>query len=436
MIVRLLCVLLFTVGPVAAQDTEERPGDRPNIVLIVADDLGYGDIGAYGADLIDTPNLDRLAENGIRLLDFYTAANVCTPSRAGLLTGRQPIRMGLAAGVIFPNSDHGLPPAERTLPEILSQAGYHTAMIGKWHLGHQPVYWPTNQGFDSFYGVPYSNDMSPFPLYRGEEVIEQEAEQATLTRRYTEEAVQVIEEAGDQPFFLYLAHTFPHIPLHASPEFRGRSQAGLYGDTVEEIDWSTGEILDALTQHEIADRTIIIVTSDNGPWFEGSSAALRDRKGGSWDGGYRVPFLATWPGVIPAGSVSEGVITGLDLLPTLLRLAGIETPAGLELDGQDVSALLAGESAAPDRTVFFFNEDQIVGARSGSWRLVTQTTYKTYDIPLAALGYPLLFDLRLDPQQRYNLGPDHPNVVQGLLEEIAAARKTFGVKEPSPNIEH
>ncbi|HEY7775261.1 MAG TPA: sulfatase, partial [Kineobactrum sp.] len=300
-----LCAMTLATLPASYADTDSgNTGSRPNIILILTDDLGYGDIGANGADMIATPNIDRLAREGVRLTSYYAPANVCTPSRAGMLTGRQPIRMGLAAGVLFPRSKNGLPQAELTLPEMLATVGYRTAMVGKWHLGNTPEHWPTAHGFERFFGVPYSNDMSPFPLYEGDRVIEPEADQSRLTERYTDTAIEIIEAAGDQPFFLYLAHTFPHIPLFAAPPFRGQSEAGLYGDTVETIDWSTGRILQALRENGLDDNTLVIFTSDNGPWFEGSAGESRDRKGGTWDGAYRVPFVARWPAGLPAGTVS------------------------------------------------------------------------------------------------------------------------------------
>ena len=422
--------VLAACGAPAARSGAAAPETQnpPNIVLILADDLGYGDLGAYGGEMIATPRLDRMAEEGVRLTGFYAAANVCTPSRAGLLTGRQPIRYGLAAGVVFPQSTHGLPGEEVTLAETLGAAGYESMAIGKWHLGHQPEHWPTAQGFGGFFGVPYSNDMTPFPLYRGSEVIEAEAEQRTLTRRYTEEAVRFID-AADRPFFLYLAHTFPHIPLHASEAFEGRSEASLYGDTVEEIDWSTGEILDALERAGLTEDTLVIFTSDNGPWFEGSSGALRGRKGETYDGGHRVPFLARWPGTLPGGAVREGALTGLDLLPTLARLADAPLP-GAELDGRDAWPVLAEGADTPHDHVLFFNEDQLVGVRRGDWHLVTQSYYKRYDVPLQALGYPLLFDLSRDPAMRYSLAPANPDVAADLLAVAASERDRLSVPPP------
>ena len=429
--VRLLAILLL-LGACGAPAEEPAPraeaAGPPNVVVILADDLGYGDLGSYGADLIATPRLDAMAAEGVRLTSFYAAANVCTPSRAGLLTGRQPIRYGLAAGVVFPQSEHGLPPEEVTLAETLRARGYTTLAIGKWHLGHQPQHWPTAQGFDAFYGVPYSNDMSPFPLYRNDEVLEAEVDQRTLTKRYTEEAVRFVE-AAEGPFFLYLAHTFPHIPLHASDAFEGRSEASRYGDTVEEIDWSTGEILDALDRAGLTENTLVVFTSDNGPWFEGSPGALRGRKGETYDGGHRVPFLARWPGMLPAGAVRDAPLTGLDLMPTVARLADAPLPDA-EIDGRDAWPVLAEGAASPHEHVLFFNEDQIVGVRRDDWHLVSQTYYKRYDVALRALGYPLLFDLSRDPGMRYSLAPSEPETTAALAAVLDAERERYGVPPP------
>jgi uncharacterized sulfatase len=405
---------------------------RPNIIVILADDLGYGDLGVNGSTMISTPNLDRLAAEGVRLTSFYAAANVCTPSRAGLLTGRYPIRMGLAVKVIVPSDTHGLPPEEMTLPEILRDRGYRTAMAGKWHLGHQPEFWPTENGFDSFLGVLYSNDMKPFALYRGRENIEEPADQATLTERYTAAAVETIEGAGDRPFFFYLAHTFPHRPLHVSDRFRGRSEAALYGDVVETIDWSVGEILAALERTGKARDTLILFTSDNGPWFEGSTAGYRDRKGGTWEGSYRVPLIAWWPGMLPSGAAVDEPATALDVLPTLARVSGAHIPATVALDGIDIWPTLAHGAPSTHDQILFFDNDQISGVRKGKWSLVVRDYYRTLNIGLYRFGYPLLFDLERDPAQSYNLARDEPEILDDLLQRIEAAKRELGVPPPPP----
>lgn len=428
-----LLTLLAAAGLYAPEPTarEDAAPPRPNILFILADDLGYGDIGANGNALIDTPNIDTLADAGVRLSSFYAPANVCTPSRAGFLTGRYPVRMGLAKGVIRPHSEHGLGADETTLASVLQSAGYRTAMVGKWHLGNRPPHWPTTHGFDSFLGVPYSNDMSPFPLYEGERIIEEEVEQSTLTERYTDAAVAVIEAQDDRPFFLYLAHTFPHIPLAAGPPFRGRSEAGLYGDTVETIDWSLGRILEALGRTGQRDNTLILFSSDNGPWFEGAAGGARDRKGSSWEGAYRVPFIASWPAGLPGGRHSSEPVSGLDLLPTLAHLAGASVD-GLALDGRDIWPVLSEGGESPHEYLLFFNEDQIAAVRSGAWRLVLRSYYKSYDVPHATLGYPLLFDLARDPGEQYSMAPDQPAVVARLLAIVERERERLAVPPPPP----
>lgn len=432
--------VLFAVFTLAALSVAQTPVagshepdlQAPNIVIILADDLGYGDIGVNGAELISTPHIDALAAAGVRLTNYYAPANVCTPSRAGMLTGRQPIRMGLANSVIYPQSTHGLPADELTLAEMLGARGYRTAMIGKWHLGHTPEFWPTEHGFDTFFGVPYSNDMKPFPLYNGSVIVQEEANQAELTERYTRAAQAVIAAPDDAPFFLYLAHTFPHIPLFADAPFRGQSKAGLYGDTVQTIDWSTGQILRTLAESGKLENTLVILTSDNGPWFEGSSGQSRDRKGTTWEGAYRVPFIASWPAALPADTVRAAPITGLDLFPTIAALTGAALPPGLELDGRDVWPVLSKGAGSPHPYLVFFNEDQIAAIRKDNWRLVVRSYYKQYDVPLAVSSYPLLFNLLLDPEERYSFTPDEPELVQQLLAHIQAENERFSVPPAPP----
>src|ERR1044071_4169216 len=260
---------------------------QPNIIIYFVDDLGYGDLSCYGSKAINTPNLDKMASEGIRLTSFITASSVCSPSRAGLLTGRYPTRVGITR-VLFPTDNTGLPESETTIAEALKPNGYATACIGKWHLGHQPQFLPTNQGFDSYFGIPYSNDMRPTPLMKNQETIEEPVNQDTLTERYTDEAVKFITASKNKPFFLYVAHAMPHIPLHVSPRFRGKSKAGLYGDAVEAIDWSVGQILNTLKQLNLDKNTLVIFASDNGPWYQGSAGRLRGRKATTYEGGVRV----------------------------------------------------------------------------------------------------------------------------------------------------
>lgn len=405
----------------------EAPASRPNIILVLTDDLGYGDLGVTGATAINTPHLDKLAGEGVRLTSFYAAANVCTPSRAGLLTGRYPVRMGLAMDVVRPESTHGLPQSETTMAELLQESGYQTAMIGKWHLGHLPEFWPTEHGFETFYGVRYSNDMQPFGLYDQDALIEEPVDQTTLTRRYTARAVEIIESSSDDPFFLYLAHTFPHIPLLAEAPFLGTSKAGLYGDTVETIDWSMGEIVEALERAGKDSDTLIIFTSDNGPWFEGSSGDSRNRKGSNWEGAYRVPFIAWWPAGLPAGEVRDAPVSALDLLPTIRGLAGGDQSQELMLDGRDIWPVLARGETSPHGFLLFFNQDQISAVREDDYRLVLRSYYRSYDVPLQLFNYPLLFNLADDPGEAYSLTERQPERVERLLSIVDEAYEALGI---------
>jgi len=328
-------------GSTSLLGAQSRP---PNIVLIFADDLGYGDLGCYGSK-IRTPNLDRMAAEGIKFTHFYSANPVCSPSRAALLTGRYPTRVGVPR-VLFPNDTTGLPASETTIAAMLKAKGYKTMCIGKWHLGHLPEFLPTARGFDEYYGIPYSNDMNPRPLLHNLEVLEQPAKLETLTSRYTEQAVKFIERSKDSPFFLYMPHTYPHIPLAASEKFRGRSPQGIYGDVLEELDWSVGQILETLKKHGLDNNTLVIFTSDNGPWYQGSPGFLRGRKGMTFEGGVRVPFIARFPGRIPKGKVCTGIASTMDLLPTIASLCNAPLPSN-PLDGINIWPLLTGREGEP-----------------------------------------------------------------------------------------
>ena len=404
-------------------------GNPPNFIVIMADDLGYGDLGVYGSTLIQTPNLDRLAINGVRLDSFYSSANVCTAARGGLLTGRYPIRLGLVTDVARPTNEIHLEFEEITIAEALKPLGYRSALLGKWHLGSRLEWSPVEQGFDEFFGVLHSNDMAPLELYRGKKMIENPVDQTTLTERYTQEAVKFIAENKNSPFFLYLPHSFPHVPLFVSPRFDGRSNAGLYGDVVETIDWSTGEILSALDKYGLSENTLVIFTSDNGPWFEGSSGIFRNRKGSSWEGGQRVPFLAQWPGKIPAGTVSSEPVMNIDLYPTLVSLAGGQLPDDRKIDGKNTFPLLTGSNKSPHEALFLFDRDRIVGVRSGQWKLVIETRYRATLNSFEHSTYygpdGLLFDLQNDPGETYSFAREYPDVVQQLRTNLLNARKDF-----------
>ena len=438
-------MLLLLLLPIAMQArAQDRP---PNIVIIFADDLGYGDLGSYGHPTIRTPNLDRMAAEGMRFTQFYAAASVCTPSRAALLTGRLPVRSGMASNkrrVLFPDSKLGLPHSEITIAEVLKERGYATAAVGKWHLGHLPEFLPQNHGFDTYFGIPYSNDMDrtvqgpwrePFwdpkveywnvPLMRNGEIIERPAEQHTLTKRYTEETTRFIREHKDEPFFVYLAHSLPHVPLFASKAFEGISRRGLYGDVVEEIDWSVGEILQTLRELDLEKRTLVFFTSDNGPWLifdshGGSAGHLRGGKGMTWEGGMREPAIAWWPETVAAGSVNMQITGTMDLLPTAAALAGAEVPLDRVIDGKSLLPVLSGKSdEAIHDTFFYYRGETLYAARKGPWKahFITEWAY-TPDTGRVVHETPELYHLEHDPSESYNVADKHPEVIEELLRAV------------------
>jgi arylsulfatase A len=438
----LAAILLAALS--AASGQAPRP---PNIIIIMADDLGYGDLGCYGHPSIRTPNLDRMAAEGMRFTDFYSSAPVCTPSRAGLMTGRLPVRTGMSSNtrrVLFPDSAGGLPADEITIARALKSRGYATACVGKWHLGHLPQYLPTRHGFDFYFGIPYSNDMdrdpaSPrgrdgmfnprieywkVPLLRNEAEVERPVDQQTLTRRYTEEALRWIGQNKDRPFFLYFPHTFPHVPLFASDKFRGTSPRGLYGDVVEELDWSVGQVLDLLRRERLSENTFVFFTSDNGPWLPqehhgGSAGLLREGKGSTWDGGMRVPGIAWWPGRIRSGVTTRELAVNLDLFPTSLALAGAALPADRVLDGSDMAPILFGSGKSNRQTVFFYRDEQVYAVRKGAYKahLVTQPGYGS-EPPMRQHDPPLLYNLAEDPSERFDLSAQQPGIVADLKSEV------------------
>ena len=432
---RLVHVLIIGIAPLLggpAAGAEEVP---PNVILILADDLGYGDIGAFGATLIRTPRIDRMAAEGIRLTDFHASGNVCTPSRAGLLTGRYAIRAGLAEGTITVNDERGFPAGTVTIAGLLRRHGYRTALIGKWHLGHHSeAQRPNANGFDFFYGLLHPNDVGQ-PLYRNEEAATEPFVQSALTRRFTEEAVRFVRRNSGGPFFLFLSHTAPHIPLAASPAFAGSSEAGTYGDVVQELDWSVGQLLDAVEQEGIADNTVIVFTSDNGPFPEGSPGGLRGGKGASWEGGYRVPFIARWPGRIEPGRVAGALAMNIDLFPTLAAIADVPPAPGLVLDGRNVLPILTGEAGrTPHEALYFFNHDRIAAVRTQDWRIVVRADYRNIERLLPDHGIQLLFDMHRDPAERYSLAAHRPEKwreMQALLER--GQRELLpAAQEPAP----
>ncbi len=414
---------LAMAGSAVAAPLLADSGRAPNVVFVYADDLGYGDLGCYGS-AIKTPNLDRMATEGTRFSQFYSANPVCSPSRAALLTGRYPTRVGVPR-VLFPADTGGLATSERTLADVLKARNYRTMCIGKWHLGRPAQYLPTSRGFDAYFGIPWSNDMDPRPLMRDAEVIEEPAALETLTPRYTEQATGFIERSKDAPFFLYMAHTYPHIPLAASDRFRGKSSAGLYGDVVEELDWSVGEVLRALARTGVSRNTLVMFSSDNGPWYQGSPGRLRGRKGSTYEGGVREPFIARWPGEIPAGRVCHGVASTLDVLPTVARLAGAPLPSR-PLDGIDIWPLLSGARDRLDRDVLlYFDEWNLQCARLERWKLhLARYNAMAYtpappggrvNLPLRTLE---LYDVENDPDESYDVAPAHPDVVRDIRTRV------------------
>jgi uncharacterized sulfatase len=425
----LLSVLILVGGIDSCAAREDK--SLPNIIIVLADDLGYGDLSINGNQLIATPHLDRMASEGVRLTGFYASANVCTPSRAGLLTGRYPVRTGLAYKVIEPGHSHGLPQQEITLAEILKDKGYQTAAIGKWHLGHTPDYWPTEHGFGYYFGLPYSNDMQPLALYRNRLKIEEPVDQRTLTERYTTEAIRFIEQSKDQPFLVYLPHTMPHIPLFVSDAFKGRSRAGLYGDVVETLDWSMGEIIAALKRLELDSNTLVIFTSDNGAWFEGSNGDWREGKGTTWEGGYHVPFIARWPGHIPPGTVSDAISMNIDILPTVASLVDAALAPSHEIDGLNIWSLFQGGVDTPHEFLYFFDNEDIVAVRTQNWKLVVRAYYRTnlaaFDTFEEVLGFsnPLLFDMTAPHPERYSQARDNPDTLITMETYLTRGHNVF-----------
>ena len=398
----------------------------PNVIVILADDLGYGDLGCDGGKIIKTPNLDRMAAEGVRLTDFYASANICTPSRAGLLTGQFAIRHGLAHEVIQPADTKGLPPEALTIPRAL-KPDYATALIGKWHLGHHAPHWPpTLYGFDQFHGLPYSHDMKPLAFYDGGEAREDKVDFAKLTEQFFAETLSFATEHKAGPFFILLALTAPHTPLRPNPDDLSGSAAGAYGEVVEEVDRQVGRLLAQLKALGLEEDTFVCFTSDNGPWFEGSSGPFRDRKGGSaWDGGFRVPFIARQPGTLPAGRVSSGLSSNLDLLPTILAMAG-RPPAQIELDGKDLWPLMTGRTdTSPNEEIVLFNNTNVAALRTERWKYVVRSYYRTLDIPLDAYNYPLLFDMSVDPGENYSVARNHPDEAAEMKARIERAKAKY-----------
>ncbi|MHC4157562.1 MAG: sulfatase family protein [Planctomycetota bacterium] len=456
--------LAAVLGVPGCRDLTQRLGGRPtpsylpNFVIIFCDDVGYADVGCYGTKGFETPNLDRMAAEGMRFTDFYVAAPSCTPSRAALLMGCYPQRVSLPR-VLFPEGPPrpkdltriGINSKETTIAEILKRRGYATACFGKWHLGHHRQFLPTRHGFDEYVGLPYSNDMRPeknkeyppLPLMKGESVIESDPDQSKLTALYTEEAVKFIEKNKDKPFFVYVPHSMAHVPLYVSEKFKGKSKQGMYGDVMMEIDWSAGQILSALKRLGIDERTLVIFTSDNGPWLAygdhgGSALPLREGKGTTWEGGMREPCIMRWPGKIPAGAVCSELSTAMDILPTFANLAGAKLPRK-HIDGKDIWPLMSGEPGAgsPHEAFFYYRYSELQAVRSGRWKLHFPHEYRTlaggsggeggksveYEHERVGLE---LFDLQSDIGETTNIADKYPGVVERLKRLADTARKDLG----------
>lgn len=467
-----LPVLVSLVASVMAWGTtvEDLP-ERPNFVVIFCDDMGWADLGCFGHPTIATPNLDRMAAEGMRMTQFYVASSVCTPSRSALVTGRYPARTGMCGNrrVLFPDSIGGLQASEVTIAEVLKSAGYATGMVGKWHLGHRPEYLPTRHGFDRYYGIPYSNDMDNVapksvkgrdvfknpnwrhfnvPLLEGTqnagvEQIERPTDQRTITRRYTFKAVDFIREQKDNPFFLYLAHSLPHVPLFRGDAFANHSRAGLYGDVIEEIDWSVGQVLGELRQQNLSERTMVVFTSDNGPWLVfgeqgGSAGPLRNGKGTTFEGGMRVPGLCWMPGSVPAGVTNAGLSSTLDILPTFAAMAGAELPDGLVLDGFDLSAMLVEQRPSPRESMFYYRDYRLMAVRNGRFKAhyITQDSYVPGSNRATTHEVPLLYDLEVDLGESRDLSAQRPQVLATIerikSEHEAAMRFTDSQLDRKP----
>jgi len=405
----------------------------PNVIVMICDDLGYGDLGCYGSHL-NTPNLNRMAGEGVRFLRFNTAHPVCSVSRAAWLTGRYATRSHVE-DAYMPGAQGGMDLSEKTLADILKPRGYKSMCIGKWHLGEQSQYLPPNRGFDAFFGVPYSDDMNPLPLIRDLTAIEPDTDRALLTPRYTEEAVKFIESSAAHPFFLWVAYSYPHDPARASGMFAGKSAHGPYGDAVEEIDWSASEILAAVSRNHLDEDTIVIFTSDHGPWYQGSPGLLRGRKHTTYEGGTRLPFIARWSGTIPAGKVVNTWGSNLDLVPTIASICGAPLSAN-PVDGIDITNLLAGRGNPPERgTILYFMDGAVECARKGSWKLRVSLhpaetdgfeggTNRTGPVPYF-FANPELYNLDNDPTESYNVAHANPAVVKEILGDIEALMPTF-----------
>jgi arylsulfatase A-like enzyme len=448
-----LALFALAFCPIASDADDEPAGSpRPNFVVILIDDMGYGDIGPFGSKLNRTPCLDRMAAEGMKLTSFY-AAPVCTPSRAQMMTGCYAKRVSLP-NVLGPVSQIGISSSERTVAELLKQQGYATMCVGKWHLGDQPEFLPTRHGFDHYVGLPYSNDMGgsgrpgdrnpPVPLLRDQRVVEAPVQQDKLVERYTDAAVKFITANKDRPFFLYLPHTAVHVPIHPGKAFQGKSANGRYGDWVEEVDWSTGRVLDTLRALKLDSRTLVLFTSDNGPWRSkgkdaGVAGPLRGGKTSTWEGGVREPTIAWWPGRIAAGTACDAMMSEMDVLPTLVRLAGGAVSRRRVIDGKDVWPLLSGQSQqSPHEALFYFSSNRLEAVRSGAWKLaIVEQIEHGVDKPKKPSTTPFtpkLFNLDADIGETTDVAARHPDVVKRLLGYIQQMDADLGVTRRGPGV--
>ena len=389
------CYLFIACKDASKQEAKAQKPTQPNVVLIFTDDQGYQDVGVFGAEDIATPNLDQMAKDGVKLTSFYSAQAVCSASRAGILTGCYPNRIGIH-NAMMPNSNVGLHPSETTIAEMLKDKGYATAIYGKWHLGDHPDFLPTKNGFDEWFGIPYSNDMwplhpqqgpifdfGPLPLYQNETVIDTLTDQSQLTTQITEHSVDFINRNKEKPFFLYVPHPQPHVPLYVSDKFKGKSNRGLYGDVIMEIDWSVGQIMQALDKNNLTENTIVIFTSDNGPWLAygnhaGSAKPYREGKGTAWEGGQREPFLIKYPNQLEGGETVDAPVMAIDILPTIAELTGAKLPENI-IDGKNVWPLISGVSSESPQEAYFFyyRVNELFGVRYGKWKLYFPHRYRT-----------------------------------------------------------
>lgn len=444
-----LIILFIFASLIALHSAEAR---KPNIVLIFIDDMGYGDIGPFGSTKNRTPNLDRMAKEGMKLTSFY-AAPVCSVSRAQVLTGCYGQRVSIP-GVFPPASHAGINSEEHTVAELMKAQGYATMCIGKWHVGDQPEFFPTRHGFDHYFGLPYSNDMMRkppggdkpvVPLIRDEKVIEMLAgpDQDRLTERYTDEAVRFITENKTRPFFLYLPHTAVHVPVHPGGKFRDKSKNGIFGDWVEEVDWSVGRVLETLRELKLADNTLVVFTSDNGPWLTqgkngGEAGPLRGGKGSTWEGGVREPTLAWWPGKIAAGSACDAVAGTIDFLPTFVKLAGGTVPADRKIDGADIAPLLLGTTKeSPHEARYYYQGYKLQAVRSGPWKLAIAPQNENMgggQTAFASMEKPRLYNLDVEIGERTDVAADHPEVVAKLKTLAVKMAAELGDGKPGPAV--